>query len=147
MRKLLSALALLGAILFATPEAATAQVRRVPNTGCPNAAYPSTAGSPRIGQGFGVICPPCRTAAGAPAMLIGLPARGITLNPPLTCVRGCVLALRPIAAVGGAWRILIPNNPRLVGLCLRFQCACVERSPVGRPCVVVSGAIDVCLMR
>ena len=126
---------------------ATSQVSRVPNSGCAGAPFAQPVGNPAIGQGFGVIAPQCRTAAGQQFILIGAPQRPVVLPVPPACVRGCTLDVDAFTGVsGGAWRTLIPNRPALVGLCFRVQTGCIERGPNG-PCINMHGAIDVCITR
>lgn len=146
MRRLVVSTVLAALCALSLASSATAQVSRIPNSGCPNAPYPQPVGQPAIGQGFGVIAPPCRTPNAPQFIVLGLPGN-IALNPPLACMRGCVLACRPLDVIpGSAWRTVIPRDPRLVGACFCVQAACVERTFAG-PCVHLSGALSVCITR
>jgi hypothetical protein len=134
------ALGLLSVGFMATT--ASAQVRPIPNTGCPNAPHPTTTGQPAIGQGFGVIAAPCRTTAGQPFIILGLPGVSALLPAPPACVRGCTIDCRPIVVLSqSAWRIVIPNDRNLIGVQLCAQTGCVEAA---RPaCVLLHGALGI----
>lgn len=140
-RLLSAAFALL--ILGAFATSTTAQVQRVPNTGCPNAAYPSFTGMPAIGQGFGVIAAPCRAANAQQFIVLGAPGLSAVLAMPPACEARCVLECRPILVlVVSAFRTTIPNDRSLVGAQLCAQSGCVE--PV-RPsgCINLHGALAI----
>lgn len=128
-------------ILGVFAASANAQVQRVPNTGCPNAAYPTPAGAPALGQGFGVIAAPCRTIMGQPFIIIGVPGLNAVLPVPPACERGCILECRPIIVLTqAAFRTVIPSDRNLIGAQLCFQTGCVETPP---GCVYLHGALDV----
>lgn len=140
----LAALLLLLATLIGS---LSAQVRVIPNTGCPNSRPPQTAGNPAIGQGFGVICPPPSTPGGTGFVVLGLGPAAIDLGP-LGCARNCILACRPVDIVAGsAWRVLIPNDRNLIGACICVQCGALEIAPTGRACVDLAPALQVCITR
>ncbi len=137
---------LLGVLtLGAFATSTSAQVQRVPNTGCPNAAYTQFTGTPALGQGFGVIAAPCRTANGAPFLVIGVPGLSAIVPVPPACERGCVLECRPIIILSqSAWRTIIPLDRNLVGAALCAQSGCVEDL---RPaCIHLHGALDIRIM-
>lgn len=129
-------------VLGAFAASTSAQVQRIPNTGCPNAPYTSFVGAPAIGQGFGIIAASCRTANGAPFIVIGVPGTGAVLPVPPGCERGCVLECRPIIILAqSAWRTMIPNDRNLVGAVLCAQSGCVEDL---RPaCIYLHGALGI----
>lgn len=123
----------------------TAQVSRIPNTGCPNAAYPSPSGSPALGQGFGVSAAACQSRAGQPFIVLGVPGLNAVLPMPPACEARCVLECRPlIVLLQGSFRALIPNDRGLIGATLCFQTGCVEAQ---RPaCLHLHGALGVTIM-
>ncbi|MBK8980027.1 MAG: hypothetical protein IPM29_29355 [Planctomycetes bacterium] len=136
-------------LAFALSASASAQVMRVPMSGCPGAPFPQPVGTPAIGQGFGVIAAPCPNPTGQQFIVIGTPTRPLLLPVPPACVRGCTLDVAPLdVRLGGAWRVLIPNDPALIGACFRVQAGCVDALPGGPlRCVLLQGALDVCITR
>lgn len=135
--------AVLGILSLGAFAASTsAQVQRVPNTGCPNAPYTSFTGAPAIGQGFGIIAAPCRTVTGNPFIVLGVPGLNAVLPMPPGCVAGCVLECRPIVVLPqSAWRTVIPNDRNLIGAVLCAQSGCVENA---RPaCIYLHGALGI----
>jgi len=129
--------------LFALSPTAAAQVRPVPNTGCPNAPYPTTTGNPAIGQGFGIIAAPCRTLLGQPFIVLGVPGLSAVVPMPPACEARCVLECRPLIVLPQAsFRTIIPNDRTLVGGTLCSQTGCVES---GRPaaCIYLHGALGI----
>lgn len=124
----------------------SAQVTLVPGSGCLHAFPPTVVGSPSLGQSFAVVAPPCRSMLGGRAfVLLGVPASPVNLGF-VGCGMLCTLVLRPLDLVSDAWRVTIPNDPSLVGVCVRVQAGCVERHLL-RSCVRLSPALDVCIMR
>lgn len=127
--------------------AVTAQVSPVPGSGCPGAPAPATVGSPAIGQGFGIVAPPCRSGSGNEFLVLGAPRRAITIPGPIACARACNYNVDAFEVVNGrAWRVSIPNDRSLIGVVFRAQGGCVERNPAGR-CIALSQAIDVRITR
>jgi hypothetical protein len=126
--------------------AARGQVTQIPGTGCPNAPYPTTAGSPAIGQTFGVIAAPCQSRMGQQFLVLGAPGLGAVLPVPPACGPRCVLECRPVVILAQAgFRVTIPNDPNLVGAAVCNQSGCVE---AGRPpCVSLHGALGVRITR
>ncbi|MCA8956019.1 MAG: hypothetical protein KDC87_08090, partial [Planctomycetes bacterium] len=121
---------------------ATAQVRQIPSTGCGN-VYPTTTGSPAIGQGFGIIAGPCRTVAAQPVIFFGASVNTLTLPVPPACTSGCVMATRPLIVLQqSAFRALIPNDRSLIGVKFVAQTGCVEAI---RPafCITLHGGLAV----
>jgi hypothetical protein len=135
--------AVLGVLSLGVFTASTsAQVQRIPNTGCPNAPYMTFTGAPAIGMGFGLIAGPCRTANGIPFLVIGVPGVNAVLPVPPGCERGCVLECRPIVVLmQSAWRTTIPNDRNLIGAGLCAQSGCVE--DLRPPCIYLHGALGI----
>jgi hypothetical protein len=112
---------------------ASTQVTQVPNTGCPNAAYPEFTGSVQLGQSlqFRWSCIVTRFAF---AILGSSTGGGIAFHPPLTCVAGpCVFHPGPVGGAyfafpiqgyTGDWTLPIPNDSRLIGSSWSLQCGC-----------------------
>lgn len=140
LRKLVSTAAVCAALFLA--DAAQAQVRQVPRTGCAGAAYPTTVGSPALGQGFGVHAVPCRAAQTSFIMIgrtsVNRPIRG--------CGGACVLYPSPDIVLRGAsaWRLVIPNNRSYVGVDFGVQTGCFDATA---GCIWLSGALHVAITR
>jgi hypothetical protein len=146
LRCSLFGLALAALAALAITDRAAAQVSRVPNSGCRNSEYPTPVGNPAIGQGFGAICPECRPGH-TPFVLVGTAPANLAIRPPAVCTATpCVLATRPEILLFGssAWRVVIPNDPRLIGLCFYVQCGCADPR---EHCITLSGALQVCITR
>jgi hypothetical protein len=143
---------LLAALLLGLAAQAPAQIRRIERSGCPDPAgvvhYPTPSGPAVIGQPFKVACPPS-PAHSMPFVVLGVVGHPVAFRPPIACRTVCVLACDPIAVLpGDGWSIdPIPRDPNLVGVCICIQCGSLVRDPVHPPCIVLSGALEVCVER
>ena len=64
------------------------------------------------------------------------------LPDPPACMRGCVIACRPIVILPqAAWRTTIPNDRNLIGAQVCAQSGCVE--DVRPACIFLHGALDI----
>lgn len=144
MRSVVPVILLLLSLVVVSSDA-HAQVTRVSPSGCRGAAYPTPVGSTSVGSGFGVQCPPS-TTNNVPFMVIGLRNVMQPITPPTACGGPCILTPRPDSFLPGvsAWRILIPRDPRLVGVCFYVQCGEADRR---NSCVTLTGALEVCITR
>ena len=142
LRTLLSATLILVAATALT-NTADAQVVKIRGTGCPNAAYPSTTGSPTIGQGFGVKVAPLRTRTSRPFLLFGAGGANLMLPTPPACTRGCKLECRPLVVLfQTAARFQIPNDRSLIGAKFCAQSGAIQAvRPNG--CIYLHGALSV----
>lgn len=132
---------------FALAPTASAQVQPIRNTGCPNAPYPTTAGAPAIGQGFGIIAAACRSVLGQPFIVLGVPGLSAVLPMPPACEVRCVLECRPVVVLPqAAWRTTIPNDRALVGATLCAQTGCVESTRI-LACILLHGALGITITR
>ncbi len=139
--KFLSFTAVLVAATVFSASAAS-QVARIPKTGCPNAAYPTPAGSPGLGKGFGVTAGPCRTRGAARFIVIGTAGLNVALPVPLACGRACILGCRPIIVLyATSLRVLIPRDRSLVGQKVCIQTGCIENA--SPKCIYLHGALSV----
>ena len=147
-RTSLLALALTAVAPCVLTQAAQAQVTRIPNSGCPGALYPITNDQTGIGQTLQLRCPPCSSTEQG-MVIIGVTARPPrVMNPPLVCPPqgNCVLVCEPIQILFpvSGWRIDIPRDPNLIGVCVCVQCGCVDLT---RACLTLSGALRICVTR
>lgn len=124
---------------------AAAQVTPIPGSGCPGAPIPQFVGSTSIGQAIGVICPQS-PPPNIDFVVLGVAGRAIVFNPPLACVQRCVLACDPLDIItGSAWRSQIPNDRSLIGVCICVQCGTVQMNAIGRGCLLLSVALQICI--
>ena len=142
LRTLLSAAIILitAATLTTTVDA---QVLKIRGTGCSNAPYPTTVGSPTVGQGFGVIAAPARTAGGQSFLVFGTAGANLTLPAPPACARNCKLEWRPLLVLyQEAVRFMIPRDRSLIGMRFCAQSGAIEAvRPNG--CVYLHGALGI----
>lgn len=128
---------------FVCSADASAQVAKIRNTGCPNAAYPTTVGSPTIGQSFGILAAPSRIRGGRPFLVFGRRGANLTLPVPLACVRGCKLESTPtVVLMQPSLRVAIPRDRSLIGLKVCAQSGSLEPQR-GGPCVFLHGALSI----
>ena len=142
LRTLLSATIILITAVTLSSNAG-AQVSKIRSTGCPNAPYPTTVGSPTVGQGFGVIAAPARTAAGRGFLVFGTGGANVVLPAPPACMRGCKLECRPLIVLHQeAARFMIPNDRNLIGMRFCAQSGALEAvRPNG--CIYLHGALAI----
>ena len=122
---------------------ANAQVVKIRNTGCPNAAYPTTVGSPTIGQSFGILAPPSRVRGGRPFLVFGRGGANLTLPVPPACTRGCKLESTPtIVLMRSSLRVSIPRDRSLIGLNICAQSGSLDPQR-GGPRISLHGALSI----
>lgn len=137
--------------LLAAPTAA--QVGIIPGSGCPGAAAVASRGTPSIGNPmqFAWQC----DRAELPIMWFGRPHnRSFTLNPPVVCGRSpCELSVNPDVFVAGVTgspltvTTAIPLDRSLVGVVVGVQAGCVVPGNGRVPCLTLSQALAVRIMR
>ena len=86
-KKPLLVLLLIGFAALAAPSA-TAQLRRIPNTGCQPPVWPRPSGQAQVGQTFSVTCPPCNPGD-LDLIFIGISGLQLPFNPPIACQTNC----------------------------------------------------------
>ena len=123
------------ALAVATP----AQVIPVPGTGCGNAVT-QVQGTPTLGQRVSVTNPfPCFLTT--PITVIGLPTvipwRGCSNQP---CPVGVIPVLSTIGGIVNSTILVIPNDPALIGICVRAQSGCYTST-----CIQLDRAVDICV--
>lgn len=120
----------------------SAQTTNIAGSGCPSLGFPSTTGSPSLGQTIQASFN-CLSRSEIPWYVVGVPIAPTPLSTSLTCGQTCTQACAPIFALPGAqWSFTIPNDTGLVGTCLCVQFACLD---VFFGCVTASGALQVCI--
>ncbi len=142
--KAVLAVVLFGTVLVGLSTEASAQTTVI-GGGCPGTA-PCTwtpADGPRIGQAYQVCCPD-REQCSIPWLVLGTENRmPFPFHPPIACGQPgdvCTLECFPFDAGQGCFSLVIPFDLNLIGICICFQCVCLETN-----CFSLKGAIKACI--